>query len=229
MKLVIFKTLALVCLLFTAKANATSISISPIDGKYIGINGLGNTSGPYSGGTLGPFVGIIDHIQRGNPSLNVESRGIYEFDIATLLSTTVNSASFSFLSNDPAIGISGCFDLSGCPAITDLDIFGYVGNGVISQSDVDAGTLLTTIGPLPALGSLITLDVTPFISGLVNDGDLFAGFNLRAASFNGGLRVPDGLLTIDYTATPVPEPSTILLFGFGLVGLIGVRRKGLFN
>lgn len=222
MKHIILKTIALAFLVFAANANA--ISFFPSDEEYIGINGLGSVNGPYSGGTMGPFVGKIDHIQSGDPSLNVESRGIYEFNIATLLGTTVSSASFSFRINDPAIGISSCFDLIGCPAITGLDIFGYVGNGTVELSDFWAVNLLDSISindPIPALGSLVTIDVTSFISGLVNSGDLFAGFNLQAASFNGGLRIPDGLLTI----TTVPEPPTVFILGLGLIGLVGLSKS----
>jgi len=35
--------------------------------------------------------------------------------------------------------------------------------------------------------------------------------------------------TYSFQTKPVPEPSTILLFGAGLVGLVGFRRKFMKN
>jgi len=220
--------ITLLVFLTTVNANAITTSISPDDAKYMGIDYNGAVNGPYSGSTLGPFVGKIDGMQSNVPSLNVESRGFYEFDINSILSSTVNSASFSFLANDPAEGISSCFDLSGCPPITAVDIYGYAGTGTVSVQNFDMGSFLATIDPLPTLGSLISIDVTSFIIGLVSDGSSFAGLSLWAGSSEGGLRVPNGLLTVDYSSegpSPVPEPATFILFGSGLAGLAFYRRK----
>ncbi len=48
-------------------------------------------------------------------------------------------------------------------------------------------------------------------------------FQVRIAAGGGDFYIDKSELTINYTA--VPEPATILLLGFSLVGVAGIRRK----
>lgn len=225
-KLTLLK-LVVICFALQANAYAASINVSPTASGYIGIAGAGFINGPYSGATFGPLVGKIDHIQ-SNPSLTVESRGFYEFNLTALAASSVSSASFSFTTTDVVSAGFSCFDLSGCPTINSINVFGYTGDGAIKPSDFNAGSWLTEVNSLP-LGSTISIDVTAFISGLVSAGNSFAGFNLQSAVFNGALYFPQGQLTVNYTpstSTPaaVPLPSALILFASAF-GLFGFKKR----
>ncbi len=210
-------------------ANADIMTASPSGEGYFSVGSNGTSTGPYYNNSFGIFVGKIGPNSTYSP---VAARGANEFDINALSTSTVNSANFSFQIDDPLdAGISSCFDFyGGCPGITGLEIFGYAGDGTVDLTDADAGTWLASMDPLPSFGSNITFDVTSFINGLVNTNDFYAGFNIRAAGLTGGgLWLSNSSLTIDYTdnstGDSVPEPATMLLFGTGLVGLVGSRLR----
>lgn len=52
-----------------------------------------------------------------------------------------------------------------------------------------------------------------------------ARLQFRLTENNGNLFSRAGIDNVSVAAAPVPEPSTILLFGAGLAGLVAVRRK----
>ena len=113
-----------------------------------------------------------------------------------------------------ALIFSGTFTLPVLPESTDFKItypVTFIGNGIAYQDLSTPGNLV--IGPqifdLAFKGS-----GTATVQGCFCNGQYFvAGAN---ASFTG-------------TATIVPEPSSVFLFGTGLAGIVGMRRKLMAN
>ncbi len=151
-----------------------------------------------------------------------ERRSIAEFALGPFLGSTINSATLLFTeSSDPGVG-------------TQIQIHGYVGDGVGSGAD-----FFNITNPIGAPGFndgnniVESLDVTTFVSGLVTNGDSFAGFLWQRLAGSGSAFVYDwqnAQLEVDFAASSnvVPEPSAIAiwcLIGLTVVGYSRFRRR----
>jgi hypothetical protein len=114
-----------------------------------------------------------------------------------------------------------------------LGIFGYIGNGTVDASDLEAGVFLSSVNiSSSSPGDILSFDVSPFVNQRVSNGDAFAGFGIRALNLGsltlGGANWPgiQPRLIVE-TAEPVPEPTTI--FGSALALSLGgwLKRKNL--
>jgi hypothetical protein len=156
-----------------------------------------------------------------NPTIMVSA---LEFDISSIPSgATISSAGLRLRD---ALG-------SGTES---LQLYGYQGNGTITDGDMSAGSLLFNFAPST---NPTSYNVTSFIQSLVNGTTSWAGFNIRFPSaynpltpmiseseiFDNNFELYPPQLTVEYTV--VPEPSTWIIFGLGLVVAIGWRGRSL--
>ena len=124
-------------------------------------------------------------------------------------------------------------------ALTDTD---YVGGGAATQHFLDAvGGTLTGLGSSFTVNTYMDCTNTAFGQGTLLTSQTFSGSffsggqDAYAASCGGAysltqiasLTLPGGAMYSGDSNLAVPEPSTIALFGAGLIGLgFALRRKG---
>ncbi len=94
-----------------------------------------------------------------------------------------------------------------------------ISNGCTDHpNDIDSKSLSLVDGSF-------TRHTDTLINALIYD---FTGLNLQLTDSFAFAYAPwcaNDIIIETYTADPVPEPATMLLFGSGLLGLAGLRRK----
>ncbi len=212
------------------KAKAATFNLLPtitfevidFDERYYG-------GGPSRFDGLGDLVfpGNFDSVVRGTIG---EAAEFAEFNISSLSlapDTIITSAIFQAeIYSFETFGLGVGFLNPGS-----LGIFGYIGNGTVDASDLEAGVFLSSVDiSSSSPGDILSFDVRPFVNQRVSNGDAFAGFGIRALNLGtltlGGANFPgiQPRLIVE-TAEPVPEPTTI--FGLALALSLGkwLKRK----
>ena len=122
----------------------------------------------------------------------------------------------------------GTFNVDGTLSIDVLNgtTVGTEGNGTINFTTGSTGTLtagrIQTDGLIDAAGG-VTADAAAY-EALFTSGDLtFEGVNTGV--FSEIFEVNGSTLSLVGVQTAVPEPSSLALLGFGVVGLVARRRK----
>lgn len=157
-------------------------------------------------------------VQYNNAKLFVGQKGVGTIE---MIGGTINvglnypepAGTFGLLTLADQYGISGNVEAQGTIFLNG----GLINAGGLYMGGADVGrsTIIVTDGFLLLYGS----DMTAEIQGLIDMGAIRGGIDYEAYTAYD----PDGNLTI-VGAVMIPEPATMCLLGFGVLGLIG-RKK----
>jgi len=175
------------------------------------------------------FFSYID--SNGNPNDDLTKSNV-------LLTALMNDIGFGISLQQPFIAVGGDFkDIAFKYSVTvtdpnfhisdiHLSITGSAGNGGLGTVGEDAfigGFGATKVGHLQASIPVATGDVA-FANIVPTQDKLWVQKDIIATG-GGAANGFASITIIDQTFSQVPEPSTVMLVGLGLLGLIAVRRK----
>jgi hypothetical protein len=227
-----FFFVAVVMLLYAipSAAKADIVNLTPTD-----IHGDDTTTVQFSNAdlTLTPFVGGVQNTFNGNADrLGIDGQGSNDNAFNDQDTTAGNgddeTLEFVFASNAGLAGISWDFSRADGPLATDgVNISGFLVDPMASFTG-DAGVVATYSGGVLNLqlsgaefknpDTFMTLGVTGASAGQtlvlsVND------------STQGGAQLAITGMSYDNMTTAVPEPSSMALIGFAVVGLMASRKR----
>ncbi|OGQ90667.1 MAG: hypothetical protein A2464_14650 [Deltaproteobacteria bacterium RIFOXYC2_FULL_48_10] len=189
---------------------------SDLTGQDLGVLPLPLTSGVYHFDTSAQLTGTLTLDGENKPN------AYWIFQIGSTLTTASNSSVQMIHYNEDNIKDYALIWQVGSSATLGTSTH-FAGNILANQSITVNTSAKIENGRALALIGAVTMD-TNTISNICYD---IQG-NEIGPGFIGGFELVDGeLVPIDFGSpgTPVPEPSTLLLFCFGLVGIIAQKHK----
>jgi hypothetical protein len=148
------------------------------------------------------------------------------FKLPSIAGNNVNVTSIALTEWGEAAGHSNVSVLVGGNSSTTLASLAGLS---ISQLEADGFHLLQFdgTGNNAADGSRTITSTTADTNGGQDLADFGGSILIVAASLNDPTTAPDfvKVASIGATSTPVPEPATVAMFGFGLAGLFALRRR----
>lgn len=141
----------------------------------------------------------------------IEDRTVIEFDVSRLSGVILQATLLLGIDN---------FDPGGSIGI--IDVFTYVGDGVVTADEFYAGAWYASIS-FNGDREIVPVDVASFVQCIIDTGEQFAGFRLSTETSDRYLlgeivAMPEPVLTV------IPEPGVLALLTFGGTCLVLCRR-----